>query len=247
MPDAGPHDPTVYTSKSLAELAVLAQQGQMEAFRHIVERCNQALFRAAVAVLRDDDDAQDAVQDAYISAYRHIDSFRGDASLLTWLRRIVLNNCYRRLQNRHPTLDIETVETLEDESQMQTLSGRHDMDDPARHTARAEIRERVELAVMKLPDAFRVVFMLRDVEQCSVLETAEALDIRPETVKTRLFRARRLLRQSLQAELSSALADAFPFLGTRCAGLTDRVMTQLQNAAGDSAAPDKARTTHAPE
>lgn len=231
MAGAGPRDRGRYAAKSLTELTVLAQQGQMEAFRHIVERCNETLFRVAVAVLKDDDEAQDALQDAYISAYRHIDSFRGEATPLTWLRRIVLNNCYRRLQGRRPTIDVEQLETVEDEQQVQSLAARRDMDDPAQHTAREQFRERVEQAVIALPDTFRVVFVLRDIEQCSVMETAEALDIRPETVKTRLFRARRLLRQSLQADFATALADAFPFLGTRCAGFTDALMAKL---AGDT-------------
>lgn len=217
-----------YASRSLAELARLAQQGQREAFRHIVERCNQRLYRAARSVLKQDADAQDALQEAYVNAFRHIDSFRGDAELTTWLTRIVLNECYHHLRGTHAaTVDIEQLDTVEAQSPAHSFSPRHDMEDPCNSAARAQIRELIEQSVSALPEAFRAVFMLRDIEQCSVQETADALDIRPETVKTRLFRARRLLRHSLQAQLSSSLADAFPFLGTRCATLTERVMARL--------------------
>ena len=241
MPNPSPVDHSNYASKSLTELAALAQQGEMAAFRQIVERCNQSLFRTAIAVLKDPDEAQDAVQDAYLSAYRNIRSFRGDASLLTWLQRIVLNKCYGRLRGQRPTVDVERLDAVDEAPQTRSFFARHELGDPASDTARAQIRERIEEAVMQLPDAFRVVFVLRDIEQCSVLETAEALDIRPETVKTRLFRARRLLRHSLQADLASALADAFPFLDARCVGFTDAVMTRVADVADprDAVARDR--------
>lgn len=216
-----------YSSKSLAELAELTQQGQGEAFGYIVERCNQRLFRVARAVLKQDSDAEDALQDAYVNAFRCIDSFRGEAEVTAWLTRIVLNECYRRLRNPHPTVDIDQLDATESWARAQPFPPRHCMDDPCTCAARTQIRELIEQSVTALPDAFRVVFVLREIEQCSVQETAELLEIRPETVKTRLFRARRLLRHSLQGKLSSALADAFPFLGTRCTRLRDSVMARL--------------------
>lgn len=220
-----------YASRPLAELAVLTRRGHREAFRHIMQQCNQRLFRVARAVLNDDDEAQDALQDAYLSAYRHIGDFRGEAELTTWLTRIVLNECHRRLRRRHPVVSIDEVDAAQAESRVVTFPSRYGMDDPVISAHGSQVRELIEHAVAALPEAFRVVFVLRDVEECSVEETAAALGIRAETVKTRLFRARRQLREALRETLSTSLGDAFPFLGARCARLTDAVMQRIDDIA----------------
>ncbi|HET8899187.1 MAG TPA: RNA polymerase sigma factor [Rhodanobacteraceae bacterium] len=227
MPHASAID---YANASLNELATLARSGQREAFRHIIQRCNQRLFRVARAVLNDDNEAEDALQETYANAFRHIDQFRGEAELSTWLTRIALNECHRRLRARHPTVDIDTIEAIEETATILPFPPRFGMEDPANIAARGQYRGLIEHAVAALPEPFRLVFMLRDVEECSVEETAHALDIRPETVKTRLFRARRLLREALSEQLTASLGEAFPFLGTRCARLTDAVMARIGNS-----------------
>src|SRR5699024_2206664 len=144
------------------------------------------------------------------------------------LTRIVLNACYRRLRNRRPTVNLEQIENIDTSTRLLAFPMRYSMDDPAQTATRTQMRELIEQAVTPLPDKFSVVFMLRDVEGCSTEETAAALGIRTETVKTRLFRARRRLRKELHDKLSASLDDAFPFLGARCARLTDSVMQRIE-------------------
>ena len=216
-----------FDGKTLAELAELTRRGENEAFRHIMQRCNQRLFRVARAVLSDDDEAQDALQDAYFNAFRHIGTFRGEAELTTWLTRIVLNECHRRLRSQRPTIGLDMLDTERGDAHVIAFPMRPGMDDPTLCAARVQMRGLIEQAISTLPEPFRLVFMLRDVEECSIEETASALGIRAETVKTRLFRARRHLRQTLRDRLINANGDAFQFLGARCARLTDMVMRRL--------------------
>jgi RNA polymerase sigma-70 factor (ECF subfamily) len=211
------------------ELVRLVQVGERGAFREITQRCNQRLFRVARGVLNDDAEAEDVVQAAYVDAYAKLADFRGEASLLTWLTRIVLNESYGRLRARHHTVGVEHIDAAQGEgSSVLAFVPRSGGEDPAAAAARAQIRRLLETAVDALPEPFRIVFVLREVEGCSVEETAQMLDVRPETVKTRLHRARRLLRVALQDSLSTVVGDAFPFLGQRCARLTESVMQRIQ-------------------
>lgn len=218
------------------------RDGDREAFRDIMRRCNQRLFRIARGLTDDDAEAEDVVQTAYVHAYEHLDTFRADAALSTWLTRIVLNEAYGRLRKRRRTVDIEKAEASlmdraqTDSGQVVPFPTRFGTEDPAAVAARDQARRLLEQAVNGLPELFRVVFILREIEQCSVEETATALDLRPETVKTRLHRARRLLRTALQDTLSATLADTFPFLGARCDRMTTRVMRLLEAAEADQPA-----------
>jgi RNA polymerase sigma-70 factor (ECF subfamily) len=217
------------------ELVACVQGGDREAFRHLMTRSNQRLFRMARGVLNDDAEAEDAVQAAYVDAYAKLHTFRGEASVLTWLTRIVLNEAYGRLRQRHPTVDVEQVEVAQMEpGRIVAFPTRND--EPAASAARDQIRRLLERAIEQLPEPFRLVFVMREIEECSVEETALALDLRPETVKTRLHRARRLLRTALHDTLASSLGDAFPFLGARCDRMTAAVMQRL--SALDSPQPD---------
>ncbi|MBW8824341.1 MAG: RNA polymerase sigma factor [Xanthomonadales bacterium] len=220
---------TDYTSASLAELVAMARAGEREAYRHIMQRSNQRLFRTARAVLNDDAEAEDALQDGYVSAFAALGSFRGDAEVTTWLTRIVLNACYQRLRSRHPSVHLDQAEAAHDDTHILQFPTRYGMEDPANSAARIEIRGLIESAVGMLPEAFRVVFVLRDIEGCSIEETAQALGIREETVKTRLHRARRQLRDALHDSVETSLHDAFPFLGPRCARLTAAMMQRLDS------------------
>ena len=217
-----------YAAMDDAALATAVQRGDREAFRHIMRRCNQRLFRIARGVVNDDAEAEDVVQEAYAHAYEKLSTFRGDAALLTWLTRIVLNEAYGRLRRLRVVVDVEQIEA----SQMENASilpfpARFGYEDPAAAAAREQARKLIEQAIDRLPEPFRIVFVMREIENCTVEETAANLDLRPETVKTRLHRARRLLRAALHDTLSETLSDVFPFLGARCDRMTDAVMQRL--------------------
>jgi RNA polymerase sigma-70 factor (ECF subfamily) len=199
------------------------------AVRLIMQRHNRRLYRVARSVLNDEDEAEDVVQETYVRAFTHLDGFRGEAQLSTWLTRIALNEALGRLRRRRITVGLKEIDTINDQGEARVIylpSARQDSD-PEAAAARTEVRRLLEHAVDQLPEHFRVVFMLRDIEEMSVEETASHLGLRTETVKTRLHRARRLLRQSLDRTLSSAVSDVFPCAGARCARMTEAVLTRL--------------------
>lgn len=197
------------------------------AFRTIMERHNRRLYRIARAVLRDDSEAEDAVQESYVRAFANLGTFRGDSSLATWLGRIALNEALGRLRRRRPAVPIDTMEVLRTPAQIIQFPNAMTAEDPERTMAQREILRLVERATEALPEIFRTVFVTRVIEGMSVQETAELLDIEPETVKTRLHRARHLLRDQLESEIGPVLLDAFPFAGRRCARVTDAVLRRL--------------------
>ena len=197
------------------------------AFRTIMERHNRRLYRIARAVLRDDSEAEDAVQESYVRAFANLGTFRGDSSLSTWLGRIALNEALGRLRRRRPAVPIDTMEVLRTDAQIIQFPNAMTAEDPERTMAQREILRLVERATEALPEIFRTVFVTRVIEGMSVQETAELLEIEPETVKTRLHRARHLLRDQLESEIGPVLLDAFPFAGRRCARVTDAVLRRL--------------------
>jgi RNA polymerase sigma-70 factor (ECF subfamily) len=218
-----------YASMQDAALVALAQGGHRRAFQQIMRRCNQRLFRVARGVVNDDVEAEDVVQATYMHAFEKLKTFRGEATLLTWMTRIALNEAYGRLRQSRTMVDVEQIETSQFESgQVVQFPSKFGNEDPAAGAARSQVRRLLESAIEKLPEPFRIVFVMREIEGCSVEETALSLDIRPETVKTRLHRARRLLRAALQDTLSATLSDAFPFLGPRCDRMTTAVMQRLE-------------------
>lgn len=199
------------------------------AVRLIMQRYNRRLYRVARSVLGDEAEAEDVVQETYVRAFTHLDGFRGEAQLSTWLTRIALNDALSRLRRRRHTVGLKDIDAIDDQGEARVIylpSARQDSD-PEIAAARAEVRRQLERAMDQLPDPFRMVFVLRDIEEMSTEETAAHLGLRPETVKTRLHRARRLLRQSLDSVLSSAISDVFPCAGTRCARITDAVLHRL--------------------
>jgi RNA polymerase sigma-70 factor, ECF subfamily len=210
-------------------LVARARDRDGAAVRLIMQRYNRRLFRAARGVLHDDAEAEDVVQETYVRAFTHLDSFRGEAQLSTWLTRIALNEALGRLRRRRITVGLKDIDAINDQGEARVIylpSARQDSD-PEAATARAEVRRLLERAVDQLPESFRIVFVLRDIEEMSIEETASHLRLRPETVKTRLHRARRLLRQSLDKALSSAVSDVFPCAGIRCARITETVLGRL--------------------
>jgi RNA polymerase sigma-70 factor (ECF subfamily) len=210
-----------------AALVAHARNGEERAFRAIMERHNQRLYRVARTLLKDDVEAEDVVQEAYLRAFAALSSFRGEASLATWLTRIAFNEALGRRRKQRPTVALETIEAMP-ESSAQIIRFPTMTDDPERSAAQREIQKILEASIDALPEPFRLVFVMRDVEEMSVEETASYLGIRPETVKTRLHRARRLLRESLDERLASTLKDSFPFAGARCERTTEAVMARLR-------------------
>jgi RNA polymerase sigma-70 factor (ECF subfamily) len=216
-----------YARLSEPEVVALARGGDREAFRAIMQRCNQRLFRIARAVVRDDAEAEDVLQEAYARAFAAFEGFRGEAGVATWLTRIVLNEAHGRLRKRISTVELEEVEVAQACAEVLAFPGRAASPDPEADAARAQIRRLLERAVDELPEPFRLVFILREIEELSVDETATHLGLNPETVKTRLHRARRRLREALDAQLGEVLVGAYPFLGARCARITEAVLQRL--------------------
>lgn len=233
-----------YTAFDDLALVALVRRGDRQAFRQIMRRCNQRLFRVARGVVNDDAEAEDVVQAAYVHAYEKLDGFRGEASLPTWLTRIVLNEAYGRLRQRRRTVDVAQLEVAQEEAgRVVPFPNRFGYEDPAAAAARDQIRKAVERAIEALPEPFRIVFVMRELEECTVEETAAGLGLRAETVKTRLHRARRLLRTALHDTLAATLTDAFPFLGPRCERMTDTVLLRLE-ASSPGPMPASVPSTH---
>jgi RNA polymerase sigma-70 factor (ECF subfamily) len=215
-----------------AELVELARQGGENAIRTLIERNNQRLFRAARSVLRNDSEAEDVVQETYVKAFTVLKSFRGEASFSTWLTRITLNEAVSRLRRRRKNSDLEALDqAVSADAGLVSLFPLSLVPLPAdTEAARSEMRQMLETAIDGLPEGFRTVFVLRDVEGLSTEETADHLALKPETVKTRLHRARRMLRAVLEEELRGSFAELYPFDGARCVHMADRVIAKLKQA-----------------
>ena len=208
------------------ELIGLARGGSAAAFREIMRRNNRRLFRAARGIIGSDWEAEEVVQDAYVRAFHALGAFRQEAELGTWLTRIAINEARGRLRGRRETLPLTELDDKTMGEIIQFPSGAANAD-PERQAAIGEIRIMLESAIDALPAPFREVFILRQVEGLSTQETAHVLSIEPETVKTRLHRARTRLRHALQDRLAPSLEDTFPFEGERCQKLTRTVLHRL--------------------
>ena len=219
-----PAAPAIVDDAELVRRA-LARDG--DAFRTIMQRHNRRLYRIARSVLRNSTEAEDAVQESYVSAFTHLASYRGESSLATWLSRIAMNEALGRLRRGRPTVDIATLEESRTGAEIIQFPQSAQNDDPERTMAQRQILQLVEQATDDLPEAYRLVFVTRVIEGMSVEETAELLGIKPETVKTRLHRARQLVRDQLNNKIGPVLMDAFPFAGRRCERMTDAVMNWL--------------------
>lgn len=210
------------------ELAKRAANGDGTAFATIMRRHNRLLFRTARAILKSDTEAEDALQEGYLHAWRALGTFRADAKLSTWLVRVVANEALAHLRRKHlSSVPLEDAMTTTDPGTQAALT-----DAPAqlpdRVAMRTQVRKLIEARIDLLPEAFRSVFMLRAVEELSVEEVAEALAIPPATVRTRFFRAKSLMRESLASEIDVTLADAFAFDGDRCDRMVASVLARAQ-------------------
>lgn len=201
-------------------------KGDTRAFERLMRRHNQRLFRISRAILRDDAEAEDALQDAYLHAYRHAGQFRGESRVGTWLARIVINASLMRLRHRRARHEAPAATLTVDNG-----GPADDRLEPAHLTVlRREVRRALERHVDALPPRFRMVFVLRDIEELSSEETARLLGLTESTVRTRLFRARARLRAALTRELDGAVGDLFGFAGTRCDRIVTRVLARLHDA-----------------
>jgi RNA polymerase sigma-70 factor (ECF subfamily) len=215
-------------------LALGVAAGEHALFERLMRAHNGRLFRVARAILRDDGEAEDALQDAYLEAYRHIGSFRGQSSISTWLVRIVINQALMRARRQKR----ERVVVSMDEHRTERGS---EPDAPTEALRRAEIRRLLERRIDQLPAAFRTVFVMREVEDMTVEETAACLGIPASTVRTRLFRARALLRESLARDLDLASGDVFAFAGARCDRIVRTVLERVARRVPNETLHDPAR------
>jgi len=221
-------DSAIRTAPAEDELTLARRiaHGDRAAFELIMRRYNRRLYRLARASLRDDSEAKDALQEAYLNAYRGIGSFRGEATLSTWLSRLVLNECgvrQRRSARRRDIIPLVSSAT----SRTETESVADVAEGPDRAAARTQLRATLESKLGELPEALRVVFVLRSVEESSVAETAATLGIAEETVRVRHFRAKGMLREALAREIDLAEADLFEFGGVHCDGIVASVRARL--------------------
>jgi RNA polymerase sigma-70 factor (ECF subfamily) len=197
------------------------------AVRAIIKANNRRLYRLARGILRNDNEAEDVVQETYVRAFTHLAEFRGDSSLSTWLSRIAMNEALGRLRRRRPGVELSSLPPGTLEAQIIQFPLLSATDDPERTMAQREIQHVVEAAIDELPEPFRMVFITRVVEGMNVEETADILGLKPETVKTRLHRARTMLRDNVERKIGPVVMEAFPFAGHRCDRLTEAVLKRL--------------------
>jgi RNA polymerase sigma-70 factor (ECF subfamily) len=234
MKDQTAHHAAASAPVDDASVAARIVAGDSGAFEQLMRLHNSALFRAARAIVRNDADAEDVLQEAYLAAYRHLAGFRGDSRLSTWLTRIVINQALGRLRSRRRD---NVVELMDDralgaatplEQAMEEQGG----ESPEAAASRAELRALLERKIDELPLAFRTAFMLREVEEMTIEEAAECLAIPEATVRTRVFRARALLRASLAEDMDVAARDVFHFAGARCDRIVAAVLGRLADLDG---------------
>ena len=210
-----------------SELVKRALARDEAAVRDIIKANNRRLYRLARGILRNDGEAEDVVQETYVRAFTHLTDFRGESSLSTWLSRIAMNEALGRLRRQRPGVELSSLPQGTLEAQIIQFPLMSAADDPEKSMAQREIQHVVEGAIDELPEPFRMVFITRVVEGMNVEETAEILDLKPETVKTRLHRARAMLRDNVEKKIGPVVMEAFPFAGKRCERLTEAVLKRL--------------------
>jgi RNA polymerase sigma-70 factor (ECF subfamily) len=209
-------------TRDLGDEEVVARvlAGETALFEVLMRRHNRRLFRAARAIVKRDDEAEDVMQEAYTSAFRHLSSFGGRAQLSTWLTRIVVNEALLRLRREGRAVRLDDAGI--DEERMQDPKPT-----PEGATSDAELRLLLEEAVDALPVGYRTVFVMRAVEELSVAETAEALELSDEAVRVRLHRARSMLRDELARKLDAVAPQAFDFHLSRCDRVVSAVLERI--------------------
>jgi RNA polymerase sigma-70 factor (ECF subfamily) len=206
-----------------------AAAGDHAAFEWVMRQHNRRLFRIVRSILKNDADAEEALQEAYITAYRALKHFRGDSQVSTWLTRIAINEALGRLRRQKTERVVIPFSSDNEEATdaLRAIRAEESATSPEEDTLRAEMRTLLERKIDELPMAFRTVFIMRELEEMSVEETAQCLDIPAATVRSRLFRARGLLRESLAREIDVTMPDAFSFAGERCDRIVAAVLTRI--------------------
>jgi RNA polymerase sigma-70 factor (ECF subfamily) len=205
------------------EIVDRVKTGDTALYEIIMRRYNQRLYRVARAILRDDAEAEDVMQDAYVRAYQHIDQFAGRAPFSAWLTRIAVHEALGRLRLRKRN---QHLDDTEDDGELR-MNMVETSPDPEQNASRAELGQLLEEALLGLPEQYRTVVMLRDVEDLSTSETAAALDLTEQNVKVRLHRGHAMLRGWLFARVGPEAKNAFPFMGVRCDRVVHRVFARL--------------------
>jgi RNA polymerase sigma-70 factor (ECF subfamily) len=210
------------------EIVYRVRAGETALYEVIMRRYNQRLYRIARAILHNDSEAEDVMQDAYVRAYQHLDQFAARAPFATWLTRIAVHEALARLRGRNRIQSLDDTEDNGDQS-MQIPSK---SPDPEQSASGAQLRGLLEEAVLDLPEHYRIVIMLRDIEELSTAETADALDLTEHNVKIRLHRGHGMIRSWLFERIGAGAKEAFPFMGVRCNRVVEGVFNRL--AAADS-------------
>jgi RNA polymerase sigma-70 factor (ECF subfamily) len=212
--------------------------GETALFEIVMRRYNQRLYRMARAILRDDAEAEDVMQDAYVRAYQHLSQFAGRAKFSTWLTRIAIHEALARVRRRNRVEQFSPAESNDGDGDMNFAATSLN---PEERTSVSELCKALEEAILSIPEQYRLVLMMRDVEQLSTLETASALQLTEQNVKVRLHRARALVRKQLFARAGEQAPSAFGFMGVRCDRVVSRVLETI-NALQHSALPASAQT-----
>jgi RNA polymerase sigma-70 factor, ECF subfamily len=212
------------------EVIERVQAGDTALYELVMRRYNQRLYRVARAILHDDAEAEDVMQDAYVRAYEHLNQFAGRSPFSAWLTRIAVNEALARLRTRNRT---EQLDDAEQDGELFMTMAKASLD-PEQVASRAELGQLLEEAVLGLPQQFRTVVMLRDVEELSTSETAAALDLSEENVKVRLHRGRAMLCAWLSARVGAQARNAFPFMGVRCDRVVHSVLLRLADLGSDN-------------
>lgn len=206
------------------EIALRVQEGETALFEVLMRRYNQRVYRAVRAILREEADVEDVMQQAYVQAFTHLSQFEGSARFSTWLIRIAVNEALQRLRQRHRVVALAEEPAIPEEG-MKLLE--RNEPNPEQRAFGRELGRLLEVTVDELPDLYRTVFMLREVERLSTAETAEALSVSEEVVKTRLHRAKALMRERLEARLDGQLGEAFAFQAPRCDRVVAAVLARI--------------------
>jgi RNA polymerase sigma-70 factor (ECF subfamily) len=200
-------------------------KGETALYEIIMRRYNQRLYRVAKAILRNEAEAEDVMQDAYVRAYQHLSQYSGRSPFGAWLTRIAVNESLARLRSRGR---IQELEAMTNGERPELILMSNDKS-PEQHASAREMNHLLEEAIMALPGPYRTVLMMRDVEEMSTADTAAALELTEENVKVRLHRARAALREELVTRAGVGRSDAFQFLGARCDHIVTAVFQRLAN------------------
>jgi RNA polymerase sigma-70 factor (ECF subfamily) len=216
-------------SESLTDEEVVnrVRAGETALYEVIMRRYNQRLYRIARAILRNDAEAEDVMQDAYVRAYTHLGQFAARSPFSSWLTRIAVNEALARRRSSKQQQEVDATE-FDGEISMQSL---YKSADPEQNASGAQLRDFLEQAVLDLPEQYRTVVMLRDIEELSTAETADALDLTVENVKIRLHRGHGMIRNWLFERIGAKAKEAFPFMGVRCDRVVQEVFARIAHCA----------------